>query len=139
MNNQASDNTANQNEWDSFPPDPPQTIEQLEQSISVAIAQGDKAEEKNVKRQLCCLKAQEKIAHKLGEQETRRQQSGRARILAALKTAGPKGCTNAELAAIQLRYGGRLHELGEMGYYIKSEHVSGGLWRYTIINSLSDL
>jgi hypothetical protein len=79
----------------------------------------------------------ERLANKVGEKEVKRLGTGKARILAALKAAGRKGCTNIELSAIQLRYGGSTHELQKEGYDITNTRVEGGLFRYVLDMSKS--
>jgi hypothetical protein len=64
-------------------------------------------------------------------------ETAKARILASLKAAGPKGSTNVELSAIQLRYGGSTHELQKEGYDITITRVEGGLFLYVLDMSKS--
>jgi hypothetical protein len=79
----------------------------------------------------------ERLANKVGKKEVQRLGTGKARILAALKAAGRKGCTNTELSAIQLRYGGSTHELEKDGYDITVTRIEGGLFRYVLDMSKS--
>lgn len=50
-------------------------------------------------------------------------------ILDALR-GGPK--LNVELAAISLKYSGRISDCRAAGYVIVAEHMDGGLWKYTL-------
>jgi hypothetical protein len=57
----------------------------------------------------------------------------RERILAFLEYRGELGATNLELNDIAFRYGGRLFELRADGYRIRSSHVKGPVWRFTLL------
>jgi hypothetical protein len=85
----------------------------------------DKRETRNKARQ-------EKVAAKVGVQEAKRLSSAKNRILKALQDAGPKGCTNKELAEIALNYGARVRELRNDGWEIPDTCVHGGLYRYVL-------
>jgi hypothetical protein len=74
----------------------------------------------------------ERLAAKVGQQEARRLESQHSKILAALTAAGTKGCTNVELSAIALRYGARVGELVNVGYYIEKTRIEGGLVLYVL-------
>lgn len=50
-----------------------------------------------------------------------------AAILARLK-AGP--ATNAELAAISLKYTSRVSDIRAAGFVVRSTRIDGGTWRY---------
>lgn len=50
-------------------------------------------------------------------------------ILAALR-AGPK--TNAELAAISLKYSGRVSDLRAQGHHIRAHSMGAGVWLYRL-------
>jgi hypothetical protein len=63
-------------------------------------------------------------------EDSQRLDSQCARILARLQQ-GP--ATNAELAAISLKYTGRLHEVRLAGHRIECERRSGGVHVYTLI------
>lgn len=58
----------------------------------------------------------------------------RERILKMLEDAGDEGVTNLKLNTVAFRYGGRLHELREDGYRIRSKHVKGSVWKFTLLN-----
>lgn len=47
------------------------------------------------------------------------------RILLALHEAGPKGCTTEELSKLALRFGGRIYDLRQKGWIIKSSSMPG--------------
>lgn len=64
--------------------------------------------------------------------EARRRASSKALILAALREAGPRGCSNRDLNDIAFRYGGRLEELRTAGHDIESIDEGGGWWRYVL-------
>lgn len=64
--------------------------------------------------------------------EARRRASSKALIVAALKAAGPRGCSNDELNAIAFRYGGRIHEARKDGHDIESIHEHDGSWRFVL-------
>ena len=69
----------------------------------------------------------------MGAELTRRQ-NARARVLAALLAAGPRGCTNVELCQPHvggLRAIGRVDELREQ-WDIETIRVGGGRYRYVL-------
>jgi len=69
-------------------------------------------------------------------QEQQRTDSAMWRILARLQQ-GP--ATGPELNAICYRYTGRMSDLRlHHGYTITKEHVTGGVWRYTLIGEPHD-
>ncbi|MET3349001.1 UNVERIFIED_ORG: hypothetical protein ABID57_000670 [Arthrobacter sp. UYEF1] len=57
----------------------------------------------------------------------------RERILQMLEDAGEEGVTNLALNTVAYRYGGRLFELRQDGYRIRSSHVKGPVWRFTLL------
>ena len=68
--------------------------------------------------------------------EQQRTDSAMWRILARLQQ-GP--ATGPELNAICYRYTGRMSDLRlHHGYTITKEHVTGGVWRYTLIGEPHD-
>jgi hypothetical protein len=54
-------------------------------------------------------------------------------ILQMLEDAGDKGVLNIELNEFAFRYGGRLFELRQDGYRIRSKHVKNSIWRFTLL------
>jgi hypothetical protein len=69
-------------------------------------------------------------------QERQRTDAAMWRILARLQQ-GP--ATGPELNAICYRYTGRMSDLRlHHGYTITKEHVTGGVWRYTLIGEPHD-
>ena len=69
-------------------------------------------------------------------QEQQRTDAAMWRILARLQQ-GP--ATGPELNAICYRYTGRMSDLRlHHGYTITKEHVTGGVWRYTLIGEPHD-
>lgn len=57
----------------------------------------------------------------------------KSKVLAALKAARSKGCSNQELNEICFRYGARIYELRhEDGLRITSFREKGGLWRFRL-------
>lgn len=67
------------------------------------------------------------------QNELRRRASSRILILDALTAAGARGCTNVELSAIALRFGGRIFELKKQGHNITDPVCEGGgVYRYTL-------
>jgi len=69
-------------------------------------------------------------------QEQQRTDAAMWRILARLQQ-GP--ATGPELNAICYRYTGRMSDLRlKHGYQIEKEHVTGGVWRYTLIGEPHD-
>lgn len=67
--------------------------------------------------------------------ELARRDTAKARVLAALREAGPRGLTNVELVTCGggLRAPARVHELQhEDGYAITVVHEHDGQWRYTL-------
>ena len=70
--------------------------------------------------------------HKQGP--TTKAPSHRDRILALLRERGPEGAMNVELNRIGFRYGGRVHELREMGYVIRTDRLEPeGLFRFVLV------
>ena len=61
------------------------------------------------------------------------------KVINALKEAGSKGMTNAELSKISLRYGGQLGTLYREGYKIKKYNLDGGLYNYVLIAEPADI
>lgn len=57
----------------------------------------------------------------------------REKILKMLEDAGDEGVTNLALNTVAYRYGGRLFELRQDGYRIRSSHVKGSVWRFTLL------
>ncbi|MDN4611452.1 hypothetical protein [Arthrobacter burdickii] len=55
------------------------------------------------------------------------------RILKVLEDRGDQGVLNIELNEIAFRYGGRLYELRQDGYRIRTKHVRKGVWRFTLL------
>lgn len=57
------------------------------------------------------------------------------RVLRALETAGGRGATTHDLCQPDvggLRFGGRIHELRELGYVIEARPARAGSYRYTL-------
>ena len=70
-------------------------------------------------------------------QEQQRTDSAMWRILARLQW-GP--ATGPELNSICYRYTGRMSDLRlKHGYQIAKEHVTGGVWRYTLVSECAAL
>ena len=65
----------------------------------------------------------------------------RTRILEALRSAGPRGCSNLELSRVGgLRFGGRVFELRETGYEIKvARGDSEGSFTYVLVSEPQSL
>lgn len=60
------------------------------------------------------------------------------RVLRALIAAGGRGATTHELCQPQVggtRFGGRLHELRELGFVIARRQERAGRWRYWLVSS----
>lgn len=57
----------------------------------------------------------------------------REKILQMLEDAGDAGVTNLKLNTVAFRYGGRLHELRQDGYRIRSTHTKDSVWRFTLL------
>ncbi|WP_285250227.1 hypothetical protein [Pseudarthrobacter sp. fls2-241-R2A-168] len=57
----------------------------------------------------------------------------REKILKMLEAAGEQGVTNIQMNKTAYRYGGRLFELRQDGYRIRSGHVKGSVWRFTLL------
>lgn len=57
----------------------------------------------------------------------------REKILQLLEDAGDEGVTNLKLNTVAFRYGGRLHELRQDGYRIRSTHIKDSVWRFTLL------
>lgn len=93
--------------------------------------------ESREKREARAKAQAERLAAKVGAKEAKRLESQANKILTALKSAGSKGCTNAELATIALRYGARVGELVKEGYEITKSRVAGGLFLYVLDMSKS--
>lgn len=55
-----------------------------------------------------------------------------AAILKLLKERRSSGATNAELAAISLKYTARISDLRKQGYRIFAKQISGGTWQYNL-------
>jgi hypothetical protein len=69
--------------------------------------------------------------------EQQRTDSAMWRILARLQW-GP--ATGPELNSICYRYTGRMSDLRlKHGYQIAKEHVTGGVWRYTLVSECAAL
>ena len=64
---------------------------------------------------------------------TSKRPAQRERILSLLRSRGAAGATNVELNAIAFRYGGRIHELREMGYRIETVRESENLFRFVLV------
>ncbi|BCW78299.1 helix-turn-helix domain-containing protein [Arthrobacter sp. NicSoilC5] len=56
------------------------------------------------------------------------------RILDLLEERGQQGVLNIELNEICFRYGGRLHELRQEGYRIRTTQVKGPVFRFTLLD-----
>lgn len=63
--------------------------------------------------------------------------SGQCETILRLLEAGPR--TNAELAAVSLKYSGRISDLRKAGYRIEPENLGGGLWRYQLLEGRCDV
>lgn len=57
----------------------------------------------------------------------------REKILQILEDRGEAGVLNIELNEIAFRYGGRLHELRQDGYRIRTTHIKNSVWRFTLL------
>ncbi|OAE01884.1 hypothetical protein [Arthrobacter sp. OY3WO11] len=57
------------------------------------------------------------------------------RIYDLLEERGEQGATNIELNEICFRYGGRLHELRQESCRIRTTHVKGPVFRFTLLES----
>ena len=57
----------------------------------------------------------------------------RDKILNLLVESGEQGVLNIQLNNIAFRYGARLAELREDGYSIRSSHIKGAVWRFTLL------
>lgn len=68
------------------------------------------------------------------EESKTRQPSQKDIILKSLKLAGMNGILNTELNEIMLRYGQIIYMLRLDGYDIKTENVSRGIVRYTLMS-----
>ena len=55
------------------------------------------------------------------------------RILDLLEERGEQGVLDIELNEIAFRYGGRLHELRQDGYRIRTTHIKKSVWRFTLL------
>ena len=65
---------------------------------------------------------------------TTKSASHRERILVLLRERGAEGATNEELNRIGFRYRGRLFELREMGYVIRTDRLElEGLFRFVLV------
>lgn len=62
------------------------------------------------------------------------RQTQRIRVLTALREAGDKGITNAELAEVSLRWQARLGELHKEGYRTSLENLGDGLVNYVLVH-----
>ena len=58
----------------------------------------------------------------------------REKILQLLEDRQEAGVTNIELNEIAFRYGARLAELRKEGYRIRSQHIKGAIWRFTLLD-----
>ena len=66
---------------------------------------------------------------------TDRRKSQKLRILELLRERGSAGATNRDFIDMNIfRYGDRIKNLRDDGHEIESKRMSGGLWRYTLIN-----
>jgi len=66
--------------------------------------------------------------------ELKRRSDNKTRVLELLQAKGRYGATNVELVQIGgLRAGARIFELRKLGWAIKTEHVSEGLFRFTLL------
>lgn len=63
----------------------------------------------------------------------------RQKIIKMLRDAGQDGVTNSEMNAISLRYGGHINEMYRQGYKIKKMNLGGGLYRYWLISTPSQI
>jgi hypothetical protein len=71
--------------------------------------------------------------------ELARRATAKARVLAALTEAGPRGLTNVELVTICQRFGARIFELKAEGYAISDPAaVSPGVYRYMLTVGLAE-
>lgn len=61
--------------------------------------------------------------------------SQKERIYDLLEERGEQGVTNIELNNICFRYGGRLHELRQEGCRIRTTHVKGPIFRFTLLEA----
>lgn len=68
------------------------------------------------------------------EESKKRQPSQKDVVLSSLKLAGSTGVLNTHLNEIMLRYGQIIYELRLDGYEIKTENVSKGVVKYTLLN-----
>ncbi len=55
------------------------------------------------------------------------------KILQLLEERGGQGVSNIELNEICFRYGGRLFDLRREGYRIRTTHVKGPVFRFTLL------
>jgi hypothetical protein len=66
----------------------------------------------------------------------RRRPTAKQRVVAELRTRGPRGLTTAEISHPSIggiRASGRVHELREDGYVIHVSRVRDGCYRYVLI------
>lgn len=63
-----------------------------------------------------------------------RSDSKREEILVALRMAGRRGLTNADMSKLALRYGGYLGKLYEKGYVIEKTYLGNGIYNYVLVS-----
>jgi hypothetical protein len=65
--------------------------------------------------------------------DLRRAGRHESRILAALRSAGPRGCTNTELWTICHAVNSRVSDLRKLGHSITMEREGKGVFRYRLV------
>lgn len=71
--------------------------------------------------------------------ENARIENKTQQIIDALRSAGTKGLTNAELSTIALRYGGSLGTLYHRGYEVKKTYLGNGLYNYVLTHEPDEI